>query len=224
MILAAIGAVAVFFAVVGYVSNVRDQYGSTTTVLVLNSDVAAYQAISPGSVTEKEVPAQFVTHDQLKKPTDLTGMVAATNIPSGSYLSSGMLMQAPQTTVDQQEISILVDAETGVAGEVHPGSTVDVYATYDSDQTKGDSCALRVLSNVHVLNIGNLTQTQDSSGGGTSDSVPVTFALQASDALKLSAAESFAQKVRLGLRNPETKGQSLGGDKSCVEQITRSTK
>lgn len=223
MILAAIGAVAVFIAVVGYVSNVRDQYGSTTSVLVLNSDVGAYQAISPGSVSEKEVPARFVTRDQLKKPTDLAGMVAATNIPSGSYLSSGMLMPAPQTTVDQQEISILVDAETGVAGEVHPGSTVDVYATYDSDQTKKDSCAIRVLSNVHVLNIGNLTQTQDSSGG-TSDSVPVTFALQASDALKLSAAESFAQKVRLGLRNPQTKGQSLGGNESCVQQITRSTK
>ena len=223
MILAAIGAVAVFIAVVGYVSSVRNQYGRTTTVLVLNSDTTAYQSIPQQALTKKEVPAQFVTGDQLTNPAQVVGKVAATNITHGSYLSTGMLMDAPQTTTDQQQISIMVDAETGVAGQVHSGSTVDVYATYDSDQTKKDSCAIRVLSDVHVLQIGNLTPTQNASGGSSS-SVPVTFALAASDALKLSAAESFAQKVRLGLRNERQKGQSLGGNQSCVQQITRSSK
>lgn len=223
MILAAIGAVAVFFAVVGYVSNIRDQYGSTTTVLEIDSEVAAYQPIPPNGLKQVEMPTRFVTKDQVTDRSQLIGKVAATDIQSGSYLSNSMLMAAPKTTVGQQQISIMVDAETGVAGQVHPGSTVDLYATYDSDQTKGDSCAVRVLSDVHVLDIGNLTPTKDDTGG-TSDSVPVTFALPAEDALKLSAAESFAQKVRLGLRHPGDNQHSLGGDKSCVQQITRSTK
>lgn len=223
MILAAIGAVAVFFAVVGYVTNVKDQYGSTTTVLKLNTEVNPFQQIPEGGVQEVRLPTRFVTKDQLTSRSQLFHKVAAAPLPPGSYLSSGMLVDQPDTTTGQQKISIMVDAETGVAGQVQPGSSVDVYATYDSDQTKKDACAIRVLSNVHVLDIGNLTPTKDSTGG-TSDSVPVTFALQASDALKLSAAESFAQKVRLGLRNPNNKGQSLGGDESCVQQITRSTK
>lgn len=223
MILAAIGAVAVFFAVVVYVTGVKDQYGSTTTVLKVTAEVGAFKPIPQDGIKQVEMPSRFVTKDQVTERTQLLGKVAATDIQSGSYLSNSMLEAAPQTTVGQQQISILVDAETGVAGQVHPGSTVDVYATYDSDQTKGDSCAIRVLSDVRVLDIGNLTPTKDDSGA-TTDSVPVTFALEASDALKLSAAESFAQKVRLGLRHPGDNGHSLGGDKSCVEQITRSTK
>lgn len=223
MILAAIGAVAVFFAVVGYVSNVKNQYGSTTTVFEIETEVGAYQPIPQNGLKQVEMPTRFVTKDQVTDRSQLIGKVAATNIQSGSYVSTSMLMDAPRTTVGQQQISILVDAETGVAGQVHPGSTVDLYATYDSDQTKGDACAIRVLSNVHVLDIGNLTPTKDATGGSSS-SVPVTFALPAEDALKLSAAESFAQKVRLGLRHPGDNHQSLGSDKSCVQQITRSTK
>lgn len=223
MILAAIGAVAVFFAVVGYVTDVKDQYGSTTTVLKLTTEVNPFQAVPTNGVQEVEMPTRFVTKDQLVSRSQLFHKVAAAPLPPGSYLSSGMLIDQPDTQRGQQKISIMVDAETGVAGQVHPGSTVDVYATYDADQTKKDACAIRVLSDVHVLDIGNLTPTKDASGGST-DSVPVTFALQASDALKLSAAESFAQKVRLGLRNPSDTGQSIGGDESCVQQITRSTK
>lgn len=223
MILAAIGAVAVFFAVVGYVSDVKTQYGDTQTVLVLNTEVNAYSPIPPTGVKKVTVPTRFVSNTQLTKPTDVLNKVAAAPLPKGAYLSQGMLMDKPATKTGEQQISIMVDAETGVAGQVHSGANVDVYATYDSDQTKKDACAVRVLSDVPVLQIGNLTPTKDSSGG-TTDSVPVTFALPAASALKLSAAESFAQKVRLALRNPGDEGPSLGGNESCVQQITRSTK
>lgn len=223
MILAAIGAVAVFFAVVGYVSDVKTQYGETQPVLVLNSDIDAYSPIPPNGVKEVQVPSRYVSKTQLTRRSDLLNKVAAAPIPRGAYLSQGMLMDKPATKTGEQQISIMVDAETGVAGQVHSGAHVDVYATYDSDQTKKDACAIRVLSDVPVLEIGNLTPTKDNSGG-TTDSVPVTFALPAASTLKLSAAESFAQKVRLALRNPGDTGQSLGDNESCVQQITRSTK
>ncbi|MBO0843740.1 MAG: Flp pilus assembly protein CpaB, partial [Nocardioides sp.] len=213
----------VFIAVVGYVSNVRNQYGATRTVLKLNSDVDAFEPISPASVEKAQVPARYVSNTQLTNPDDLINKVAAAPIPAGSYLSQGMLTDKPDISTGQQEIAILIDAETGVAGQVHSGSYVDVYATYDASQTNKDSCAIRVLSNVPVISIGNLTSTSDSSGQ-TSSSVPVTFALSASDTLKLSAAESFAQKVRLALRKPGDHATSIGGNEACIQQITRSTK
>lgn len=223
MILAAVGAIAVFFAVVGYVSDVKTQYGATQEVLKLNAEVNPYSPIPSNAVSRVRVPTRFVSNTQLTKPTDIVNKVAAAPLPKGAYLAQGMLMDKPSTKTGEQQISIMVDAETGVAGQVHSGAKVDVYATYDSDQTQKDSCAIRVLSNVPVLQIGNLTPTKDSSGS-SSNSVPVTFALPASSTLKLSAAESFAQKVRLALRNPGDEGPSLGDDQSCVKQITRSSK
>ena len=222
MILAAIGAVAVFIAVVGYIGSVRSQYGETRTVLKINTDLDAYSAIPMNTVTKVKVPAKYVSSTQLSNTSSLINKVAAAPIPKGSYLSQGMLTDRPATKSGEQQISIMVDAETGVAGQVHTGSYVDLYATYDADQTKKDACAIRVLTNVPVLQIGNLTPTKDAKGE-TGSSVPVTFALSAASALKLSAAESFAQKVRLALRNPGDDTPSVGGDESCIAQITRSS-
>lgn len=222
MVLAAIGAVAVFIAVVGYVSDVRNQYGATQTVLQLNTEVNAYEPIPLAGVKKVDVPARFVSNTQLTNTADLMNKVAAAPLPKGAYLSQGMLTDKPDIAEGQQEMAIMIDAETGVAGQVHSGSHVDVYATYDSDQTRKDSCAIRVLANVPVIQIGNLTPTKDEQGG-TSESVPVTFALSASDTLKLSAAESFAQKVRLALRRPDDHSTSASGNESCIQQITRST-
>lgn len=228
MVLAAIGAVAVFIAVVGYVSDVRNQYGATQTVLQVTTEVNPYTPIPQNGVKEVQIPTRYAADAQkhslfLTSRSQLDHKVAAAPIPKGAYLSQGMLMDKPATQEGEQQISIMVDAETGVAGQVHSGSHVDVYATYDSDQTRSDSCALRILSNVPVLEIGNLTPTKDASGG-TTNSVPVTFALNAASTLKLSAAESFAQKVRLALRNPGDDSTSSGGNKSCIKQITRSSK
>lgn len=116
----------------------------------------------------------------------------------------------------------MIDAETGVAGKVHVGSQVDVYATYDSNQTNKDACAIRVLANVRVLQIGLQTKAQDNKGQAES-SVPITFTLSAADVLKLTAAESFAQKVRLALR-PPGQSEATGGDRWCVGQTARSSK
>ena len=226
MVLAAIGAVAVFIAVVGYVSDVRSQYGATQTVLKINTEVSAFQPIPQSGVQEVQVPTRYAADAQhnplfLTSRSQLDGKVAAAPIAKGEYLSQGMLMDKPDISKGQQEIAIMIDAETGVAGQVHSGSRVDLYATYDAGQTRKDSCAIRVLTDVPVLQIGNLTPTKDNQGV-TSSSVPVTFALSPSDTLKLSAAESFAQKVRLALRTPGDHNPSTGGDKSCIQEITRS--
>lgn len=225
MILAAIGAVAVFIAVVGYVADVRSQYGATTAVVQTAADIPAYEPIPQNGIRRVDIPTRFVSRTQVRwdQHDQLLNKVAAAPIANGSYLDQGMLTDKPDITTGQQEIAIMIDAETGVAGQVHSGSHVDVYATYDAGQTRKDSCAIRVLTDVPVLQVGNLTPTKDAQGA-TAASVPVTFALSAADTLKLSAAESFAQKVRLALRKPGDHNPSTGGDESCIQEITRSAR
>lgn len=208
MILAALGAVMVFVVVIGYVGNVRDraaaEVGQMTTALQVQSKIPAYQAPTSADVRTVQIPRRWVTDAFVTDPGGIQGKVAAADIPAGAYLQQGMLVDAPALKPGQREIAIMVDAETGVAGMVQPGSIVDVYSSFDAAQGGAGNgsppCAVRVLNRVQVINIGKLTQQADGKQQGVTNTVvPVTFALDPSDTLRLTYAESFARKVRLAL-------------------------
>jgi len=145
-------------------------------------------------------------------PQDLTGKVAATDLAQGSYLQKGMLIDVPTLLPGQREIAILIDAETGVAGKVHAGMLVDIYATYQEQQLRNQrDCAVRVISQARVIQVGQTQDAQRSNqaptrqaGNDATKSVPITFALSSQDSLKLTYAESFATKVRLALIGSRT--------------------
>ncbi|MFI0351592.1 Flp pilus assembly protein CpaB [Actinomadura sp. 9N407] len=219
MILAALGAVFVFVTVLGYVGKVQADadaaVGDMTAVLQVQSPIEAFQPISAAQMKQTQVPKKWATAAFITNIADLQGKVAAGSIPKGAYLQQGMLLDAPQLSPGQREIAIMIDAETGVAGKVMNGSIVDVYATFDSTQNGREvtaACAVRVLNRVQVINVGRVQAgTREGSGGGggqdneprqaaASGSVlPVTFALDSDQTLKLTYAESFANKVRLAL-------------------------
>jgi pilus assembly protein CpaB len=224
MILAALGAVFVFITVVGYVGRIQADadaaVGEMATVLQVQSNVEAFQPVTITSVRQARIPRKWVTGAFVTNPADLQGKVAASGIPSGAYLQQGMLVDAPTLRPGQREIAIMIDAETGVAGKVINGSIVDVYASFDSTQSGQrvtPACAVRILNRVQVINVGQVQSVQPDgtaqsgqrngggSGGagtgapGSNSALPVTFALNTSDALKLTYAESFARKVRLAL-------------------------
>ncbi|MGI8330693.1 Flp pilus assembly protein CpaB [Actinomadura scrupuli] len=209
MIVAGIGAVAVFIAVIGYVGNVRSQaaadVGEMTTALRAKANIPGYQPITAAELEQVQIPRRWVTTAFVRDPASLQGKVAAAPIPTGAYLQQGMLIDAPSLKPDQREIAIMIDAETGVAGKVQPGSIVDVYSTFDAAATGGNraangACALRILNRVTVINVGTLTSRPDGKQQGVTNSViPVTFALDPTETLRLTYAESFAHKVRLAL-------------------------
>jgi pilus assembly protein CpaB len=218
MILAALGAVFVFITVLGYVGKVQADadaaVGDMTTVLQVQSPIEAFQPISAAQMKQTQVPKKWSTAAFITNIADLQGKVAAGSIPQGAYLQQGMLLDAPQLSPGQREIAIMIDAETGVAGKVMNGSIVDVYATFDSTQNGREvtaACAVRVLNRVQVINVGRVQAgTREGSGAGGQDDeprqtsasgsvLPVTFALDSDQTLKLTYAESFANKVRLAL-------------------------
>lgn len=212
MILAALGSVFVFITVLGYVGKVQAdaeaEVGELTTVLQVQTAVQAFDPVAPAAVRPVQLPRRWKTDAFVTNIADLQGKVAASTIPQGAYLQQGMLLDAPTLQQGEREIAITIDAETGVAGKVLNGSIVDVYATFDATQngnrTTG-ACAIRILDRVQVINVGtpraqNGDTRQPQQSNGTSASVvPVTFALQPEETLRLTYAESFARKVRLAL-------------------------
>ncbi|MEW2352512.1 Flp pilus assembly protein CpaB [Spirillospora sp. NPDC029432] len=212
MIIAALGAVFVFITVLGYVGNVRTQaeaeVGEMTPVLQIQSPVEAFQPVTAASVKQAQIPKKWATSAFVTNLTDLQGKVAAGTLPAGAYLQQGMMIDAPSLKAGQREIAIMIDAETGVAGKVTNGAIVDVYASFSSTQNGRQTtaaCAVRILNRVQVINVGQLRNQsrnggqQQSEGAASGQVVPITFALNSSDTLKLTYAESFAQKVRLAL-------------------------
>ena len=89
------------------------------------------------------------------------------------------------------------------AATLVPGDIVDIYATFPAADGLPARADL-VLQAVKIVDIAPAVQRSDPDRGfAANEVVPVTFALDANDALVLAYAESFATQVRLGLRVPD---------------------
>ncbi|MEU4827537.1 Flp pilus assembly protein CpaB [Actinomadura sp. NPDC023710] len=213
MVLAALGAVAVFISIVGYVGSVRAEVGVKTDVLRLKRPIAAFDLVTTDDLERIRVPRKWSPDTMVTDLSQLDGKVAAADLPAGAFLQVGMLVPGPVLQPGQREIAIMIDAETGVAGKVRKGMAVDIYATYQNQQgNRQESCAARIVKAARVIQIGQETKVQDEKDNTVTDSqVPITFALSAADSLKLTREESFANKIRLALIGGS--GQGLDGVK-----------
>ncbi|GAA1839323.1 Flp pilus assembly protein CpaB [Actinomadura bangladeshensis] len=200
MILAAIGAVAVFVSVVSYVGSVRAEVGIRTSVLKLKQPVPAYTTVTSGMLERIEVPRKWTPPTMISDLRQLAGQVAATDLPQGAYLERGMLIPAPDLKPGQREIAIMIDAETGVAGKVKPGMRVDIFARQVRDGQV--ACASRVIRAARVIQVGEQTRQRGQNPADVEEVVPVTFALSLEDTQNLTYIESNSAKVRLALIGP----------------------
>jgi pilus assembly protein CpaB len=200
-ILAIIGAIVVFSSVIGYVGSVRAEVRDKISVLQLTKPVTAYSQVDESAVKRVRVTAQGMPREALLTDLqDLTGKVAATDVPEGALLEKGMFVNAPTLQPGQREIAIMIDAETGVAGKVQPGMLVDIYASFQQQNgTTQKSCSMRVISKARVINVGQLRKQAGQNPNDVTQVVPITFALSVRESLNLTYAESFAAKVRLAL-------------------------
>lgn len=197
--IAAAGLLGVFLLIANYVSNVSKQVGPKTEVLVLIRPLPAYQPITASALGEISVPQKWVPANALQTSGSALGLISTTPLAAGTWLQQTMLTQQPQLQPGDQEIAILIDAETGVAGQVTPGSLVDIIATYSGGGANGKASAQIVVADAKVLGVGQLTGGNGASSGGA---YPITFSLSPEEVLKVTYAESFASKVRLSLIAP----------------------
>ena len=208
--IAALGLVGVFVLVADYVSDVETQVGDKVVVLELTRPVAANEAIPDNAVRRRAVPRRWAPAAAYRDFTQLVGQVAGTDLQPGSILQEGMLVAPPQLREGQREEAILVDASTGVAGRVKPGDIVDVIASYPAEQGTEDkpgkpNRTIVIVPGAEVINVGT-PRPKDTSGNNVQEApvnpgevVPVTFALDKRQSLKVAHASVFGADIRLAL-------------------------
>ena len=212
-----LGAIVTFIAVFNYVQSVSSQVGPKTTVLELSKDVNELQGVTAADVTATQVPERWAPKNAVHDLSEVQGKVTASSYSKGAVLQTSMLQDPPQLTEGYREVTIMVDAETGVAGKVASGSRVDVVSTLQDPNNKQQTAQV-IIQNALITDVGVATKVEDESDSGDfkeSEAVPVTFALTPDESLTLAYAESFSKKVRLMLRRE--------GDNSSISNPEYST-
>ncbi|GAA2529111.1 MULTISPECIES: Flp pilus assembly protein CpaB [Streptomyces] len=205
LLLSVVCALGAFAGVLSVISDVESKVGPEVTAYRLKSDVPPYTALSTGQFEKIEMPERWLSDNAVTDLREIQGKIAVTTLKAGSLLQSDMIVRQPALQPGQQEVAIMIDAATGVAGKITPGAAVNVYATFEGAREGDPDQSKIIVTNAKVLDVGELTALNPDESNRTqqpTDAVPITFALSALDAQRITYAESFAKRVRLALVAP----------------------
>ena len=183
--------------------------GAYVTALVARADVKAGKRVAAGDLEPRQLPARFLPPDALRSTTDAIGLRAAVTIPRGSYVTASALsapsgVEEGSATLAPGERALEVTvSNTGAAELGGPGARVDVLVTTGRDGTTGRTRL--ALQDVPLLGVRQGT-------GQDSDKLVATLRVTVRQAVYLTAAQNFAQEVRL-LPRP-------GGDRGGVDRLS----
>lgn len=204
LVLSALCALGAFVGVLSVIRDVNSKVGPEVTAYRLTSDVAPYKELTADQFQKISMPKRWLSATAVTSLAQIRGKVAVTRLEKGSLLQTDMIVDRPELQAGQQEIAIMIDASTGVAGKIDPGSRVDIYATFKAENEKSKDESKLIVTNARVLDVGKLTaldpgQSSDERQRTATEAVPITFALDTADAQRVAYAESFAEHVRLAL-------------------------
>ncbi|MET9919827.1 Flp pilus assembly protein CpaB [Streptomyces sp. NPDC006435] len=203
LLLSVLCAFGAFAGVLSVISDVNSKVGPEVSAYQLKSDVAPYTALSAGQFEKISMPKRWLSTNAVTDLSEVNGKIAVTQLRKGSLLQSDMMQRRPELQPGEQEIAIMIDAATGVAGKITPGATVNIYATFAGERDGDPSQSKVIVSNAKVLDVGKLTALEPRTDGSKSnmgtEAVPITFALNTLDTQRIAYAESFAEHVRLAL-------------------------
>lgn len=204
LVLSALCALGAFAGVLSVIRDVNSKVGPEVTAYRLKSDIAPYKELDADQFQRVSMPERWLPRTAVTDLARIRGKIAVTRLAKGSLLQSDMIVARPALEAGQQEIAIMIDAATGVAGKIDPGSRVNIYATFKAENDKGKDQSKVIVENARVLDVGKITaldpdQSSDERRRSASQAVPITFALGTADAQRVAYAESFAEHVRLAL-------------------------
>ncbi|MEU3279894.1 Flp pilus assembly protein CpaB [Streptomyces antibioticus] len=205
LLLSVLCALGAFAGVLSVMDDVNSKVGPEVTAYELRSDIAPYTALNAGQFKKISMPERWLSENAVTDLAAVRGKIAVTTLKKGSLLQSDMLVDRPALRPGQQEVAIMIDAATGVAGKITPGSSVNVYATFEGARDSDPDQSKIIVTGARVLDVGELTALRpdaDDRDRSTTEAVPITFALSALDTQRLTYAESFAKRVRLALVAP----------------------
>ncbi|MEV8017847.1 Flp pilus assembly protein CpaB [Streptomyces sp. NPDC086554] len=205
LVLSVLAAFGAFAGVLSVIRDVNSKVGPEVAAYKLKGDIAPYKELSADQFEKVEMPERWLSDNAVTDLRQIRGKIAVTELRKGSLLQSDMIVKRPELSPGQQEIAILIDAETGVAGKITPGSTVNIYATFKAETDNGKDQSKVIVESAKVIDVGKLTaldpdRDDDRSSRRTqTEAVPITFALDTANAQRVAYAESFATHVRLAL-------------------------
>jgi pilus assembly protein CpaB len=214
LILSVLCALGAFAGVLSVINDVKSKVGPEVTAYQVKDEVAPYTSLRPDQFEKIEMPERWLSENAVTDLSRIRGKIAVTKLKAGSLLQSDMIVDQPALQPGQQEVAIMIDAATGVAGKITPGATVNVYATFEGEREGAPDLSKIIVTNAKVIDVGELTSLQPgdkSDERRPTDAVPITFALTTLDAQRITYAESFAQRVRLALVAP-------GGDTTVPDK------
>ncbi|MFB7500313.1 Flp pilus assembly protein CpaB [Streptomyces sp. NPDC056161] len=218
LILSVVCALGAFAGVLSVIDDVKSKVGPEVTAYQVKSDVAPYTPLDTGQFEKIRMPERWLSANAVTSLRQIQGKIAVTTLRKGSLLQSDMIVDQPALQPGQQEVAIMIDAATGVAGKITPGSRVNVYATFEGKQQGDPDQAKIIVTGARVIDVGRLTSLEpDDKSRQPTDAVPITFALSTLDAQRITYAESFAQRVRLALVAPG--GESTVPDKDRTYEL-----
>ncbi|NUK37776.1 Flp pilus assembly protein CpaB [Streptomyces lunaelactis] len=202
LLLSVLCAFGVFAGVLSVISDVNSKVGPEVTAYRIKTDVAPYTALEPGQFEKYSMPKRWLSQNAVTDLAVVNGKIAVTQLKRGSLLQDDMMVKKPAVGNGEQEIAIMIDAATGVAGKITPGSLVNIFATF-AGKDDGDVDQSRIIvPNAKVIDVGQITALKPDKNDrdrALTQAVPITFALNTTDAQRLAYAESFAEHVRLAL-------------------------
>ncbi|GAA3823457.1 Flp pilus assembly protein CpaB [Streptomyces chiangmaiensis] len=204
LILSALAAVGAFAGVLSVIRDVNSKVGPEATAYRLKADIAPYKELTADQFQKISMPRRWLSATAVTDLSQIRGKIAVTQLEKGSLLQTDMIVARPELQPGQQEIAIMIDASTGVAGKIDPGSRVNIYATFKAANDKSKDESKVIVTDARVLDVGRLTaldpgQSSDDRRRNATEAVPITFALDTADAQRVAYAESFAEHVRLAL-------------------------
>ncbi|MEU1517365.1 Flp pilus assembly protein CpaB [Streptomyces sp. NPDC005811] len=205
LLLSVLCALGAFAGVLSVIDDVNSKVGPEVTAYELRSDIAPYTALEESQFKKIEMPKRWLSENAVTDLAAIDKKIAVTTLKKGSLLQSDMIVDQPALQPGQQEVAIMVDAATGVAGKISPGSSVNVYATFEGARDSDPDQSKIIVTNARVLDVGRITALdpdRNDRDNSVTDAVPITFALSTLDAQRITYAESFAKRVRLALVAP----------------------
>ncbi|MFI5861694.1 Flp pilus assembly protein CpaB [Streptomyces sp. NPDC051546] len=214
LILSVLCALAAFGGVLVVVGDVNSKVGNEVVAYRVKSDIAPYTPLAAAQFEQVTVPERWLSETAVTDLGTLKDKLALTSLKKGSLLQSDMFVDKPKLQAGEQEIAIMIDASTGVAGKVTPGAKVNIIGTYKGKKPTDPDVSVLMVANARVINVGKLTpiDSKDPDKKSPVDAVPITFALSTKDTQRVAYAESFAVHVRLALVAPGTDSAPSPGD------------
>ncbi|MFI9242654.1 Flp pilus assembly protein CpaB [Streptomyces sp. NPDC053086] len=216
LILSALCALGAFAGVLSVVHDVNSKVGPETTAYRVRSEVKPYTALDTGQFEKIKMPKRWLSDNAVTDLRQIRGKIAVTTLRTGSLLQTDMIVDQPALQPGQQEVAIMIDAATGVAGKITPGSRVNVYATFEGKKEGAPDQSKIIVTNARVLDVGQITALDPDNDRNQqpTEAVPITFALSTIDAQRITYAESFAQRVRLALVAPGSETSAPDKDRT----------